>query len=96
MAGELWKAAEGFGRLPEPEDAAWRPAREKVRRMLARADAARATTPLDQRDLRGWHYVLAGGVLAGRSPYGFTAMTGRWAYMNDSANGCATVLQRYD
>jgi hypothetical protein len=40
--------------------------------------------------------VLTGGVLAGRSPYGFTAMTGRWAYMNDSANGCATVLQRYD
>jgi hypothetical protein len=37
-AGHLGKAAAGFGRLPEPADDAWRPAREKVRRMLARAD----------------------------------------------------------
>ena len=40
MAGDLDKAADGFGRLPEPEDAAWTPAREKVRRMLARAGIA--------------------------------------------------------
>jgi hypothetical protein len=37
MAGDLGKAADGFGRLPEPEDTAWAPAREKVRRMLARS-----------------------------------------------------------
>jgi len=37
MAGSLDKAADGFGRLPEPRDGAWTPAREKVRRMLARA-----------------------------------------------------------
>ena len=53
--------------------------------MLARADIARAVTPLDHQDLRGWHYVLTGGILAGLSPYGFDAgMTGRWAYVNDS------------
>ena len=40
MAGNLEKAAEGFGRLPEPEDVAWTPLREKVRRMLARANVA--------------------------------------------------------
>ena len=68
MAGSLDKAADGFGRLPEPEDAAWAPAREKVRRMLARAGIARAVTPLDNQDLRGWHYVLTGGVLASLSP----------------------------
>jgi hypothetical protein len=78
MAGSLDKASEGFGRLPEPADAAWIPAREKVRRMLARASTARAVTPLDRRDLRGWHYVLTGGILATLSPYGFDAgMTGR-------------------
>ena len=95
MAGSLDKAGEGFGRLPEPEDAAWTPAREKVRRMLARAGAARAVTPLDRQDLRGWHYVLTGGILASLSPYGFgEGMTGRWAYVSDSAQGCAAALQR--
>lgn len=95
MAGDLEKAAEGFGRLPEPEDAEWIPAREKVRRMLARAGVARGVTSLDRQDLRGWHYVLTGGVLASLSPYGFDAgMTGRWAYVSDSVNDCAAVLQR--
>jgi hypothetical protein len=94
MAGDLEKAAEGFGRLPEPEDTAWAPAREKVRRILVRAGTARAVTSLDRQDLRGWHYVLTGGVLATLSPYGFGAMTGRWAYLSDSAGGCTAVLQR--
>ena len=95
MAGDLDKAAEGFGRLPEPDDAAWTPARQKVRRMLARAGIARAVTSLDRQDLRGWHYVLTGGVLACLSPYGFNeGMTGRWAYLSDSVEGCTAALQR--
>ena len=94
MAGDLETAAEGFGRLPEPEDTAWAPAREKVRRILARVGTARAVTSLDRQDLRGWHYVLTGGVLATLSPYGFSAMTGRWAYLSDSAGGCAAALHR--
>jgi tetratricopeptide (TPR) repeat protein len=95
MAGELEKAADGFARLPEPEEAAWVPAREKVRRMLARADVARGATPLDRKDLRGWHYVLTGGVLGGISPHGLDeGMTGRWAYASDSAGNCAAGLQR--
>jgi hypothetical protein len=94
MAGSLDKAADGFGRLPEPQDPAWAPAWEKVRRMLARAGIARTVSPLDYRDLRGWHYVLTGGVLATLSPYGFDAMTGRWAYISDSADGCAAALAR--
>jgi hypothetical protein len=33
--------------------------------------------------------------LAGLSPYGFDAgMTGRWAYLSDSAGGCAAALPR--
>ena len=65
-----------------------------MRRILARAGTARAVTSLDRQDLRGWHYVLTGGVLATLSPYGFSAMTGRWAYLSDSAGGCAAALQR--
>jgi hypothetical protein len=95
MAGSLDKARTGFARLPEPEDASWRPAREKVWLMLARADVAGGVTPLDHQDLRGWHYVLTGGVLTSLSPYGFDAgMTGRWAYTSDSAEGCAEALRR--
>ncbi len=95
MAGSLDKAADGFWRLPEPEDTAWTPMREKVRRMLARAVIARAVTTLDHRDLRGWHYVLTGGILGAISPYGFDAgMTGRWAYVSDSAEACAAALER--
>jgi hypothetical protein len=95
MAGYLDKAADGFGRLPEPRDPAWRPAREKVRRMLARAGAVRGVTPLDYEDLRGWHYVLTGGILETLSPYGFgSGMTGRYAYLADSTEGCAAALAR--
>ena len=94
MAGSLDKAADGFRRLPEPQDTAWAPAREKVRRMLARACIARTASPLDRQDLRGWHYVLTGGVLASLSPYGYDAMTGRWAYVSDSAASCAAALRR--
>jgi hypothetical protein len=95
MAGRLDQAAAGFGRLPVPEDAQWFPAREKVRRMLARAGAVRAVTPLGDQDLRGWHYVLTGGILGALSPHGFDAgMTGRWAYVSDSVEACAAALAR--
>ena len=95
MAGSLDKAISGFSRLPEPEDTRWEPAREKVRRMLARADVARALTPLGLRDLRGWHYVLTGGILGCLSPWGFDAgMTGRWGYVADSPGDCAGALAR--
>jgi hypothetical protein len=46
MADSLSNAADDFGRLPELEDAAWKPTRENVL-------AARAVTLLDRQDLRG-------------------------------------------
>ena len=52
MAGDLEKAAEGFGRLPEPEDTAGAPAREKVRRILARAGTARSDVARPPRPAR--------------------------------------------
>jgi hypothetical protein len=61
MAGDLATATRHAARLPDPDDAMWLPARDRVRRMLARA--AVAPTALDTKDLRGWHFVLTGGVL---------------------------------
>jgi hypothetical protein len=69
----------------------------RVAGFLARADRvvdARAAT-LDRGDLRGWHYVLTGGVLAHVSPYGFAApMQGRYAWLQDSAARVKTGLDR--
>jgi hypothetical protein len=94
LAGDLGKAYAGLARLPEPPDDTGRRARDKVARMVARADAARAVTSLDERDLRGWHYALTGGILVGLSPYGFEDMNGRYGYLADSVRGCAAALAR--
>jgi hypothetical protein len=95
MAGSPEKAREGLRQLTVPVDAAWIPARERVRHMLARAGVTRAVNPLDYQNLRGWHYTLAGGVLACLSPHGFhTGMTGRWGFLADSEQECAFALRR--
>jgi len=93
LAGALAAARRQADRLPEPDDEMWFPARDRVRRMLGRA--AVAPSPLDDRDLRGWHYVLTGGVLGTLAPYGFEAgMTGRYAYTQDSPEMCRYGLHR--
>jgi hypothetical protein len=51
--------------------------------------------PLDGRDLRGWHYVLTGGLVSHQSPYGFDEpMHGRYAWLADSLGHVATGLER--
>ncbi|MBX6766774.1 MAG: hypothetical protein IRY90_06430 [Actinomadura rubrobrunea] len=73
----------------------WLPARDRLARMLGWARAVRAVSPLDTRDLRGWHFVLTGGVLATLSPFGFDdGMTGRYAYMGDGYATCRRSLDR--
>jgi hypothetical protein len=53
--------------------------------MLVRADALRGGTSLDDRDLRGWHFVINGAVLLHVSPFGFEdSMRGRYAVIQDS------------
>ncbi|WP_067480498.1 hypothetical protein [Actinomadura hibisca] len=92
MAGDLARARAEFDRLPPPEDSGWLPARARLERMLGRADAAR---PADDRDLRGWHFTLTGGVLAELSPYGFAdGMTGRYAYTGVGYESCLRGLLR--
>jgi hypothetical protein len=68
-----------------------------LRDMLARADAIRGVTPLDERDLRGWHFVVTGGMLLHLSPYGFDeGMNGRYAYTSDSAERCLEGIRRLE
>jgi hypothetical protein len=63
--------------------------------ILARADRVIGACPLDARDLRGWHYVLNGSLLAHQSPYGFEEpMHGRYAWLADSLPRVASGLER--
>ena len=69
--------------------------RATIAGMLARADRVAGACPLDRADLRGWHYVLTGGVLLHQSPYGFDGpMRGRYAWLHDSLSRIATGLDR--
>ncbi|MGC4116215.1 MAG: hypothetical protein QM765_16885 [Myxococcales bacterium] len=53
--------------------------------MLLRADALAGVCKLDERDLRGWHFVLNGALLLHLSPHGLDQpMRGRYAYVSDS------------
>ncbi|WP_306363531.1 hypothetical protein [Nocardia sp. CC227C] len=95
LADNLPLAREHAARLPAPEDPDWRPAYDRLRNMLRRAEFAADAGPLDHQDLRGWHFTITGGYLATLSPFGFNAgMTGRWAYTQDSHDQCRQTLDR--
>ena len=69
--------------------------RATVAAIVARADRVAGACPLDARDLRGWHYVLTGGLLLHQSPYGFDSpMHGRFAWLKDSLARIAGGLDR--
>jgi hypothetical protein len=66
-----------------------------LRDMLRRADALREVTPLDEKDLRGWHAVVNGALLLHISPYGFDeGMRGRYAFVIDSQTRCLEGIKR--
>ncbi|MBA3459993.1 MAG: hypothetical protein H0T46_08525 [Deltaproteobacteria bacterium] len=63
--------------------------------IVERADRVAGTCPLDTRDLRGWHYVLTGGLLVHQSPYGFDdPMHGRYAWLADSLPRLAYAIDQ--
>ncbi|HEY3805094.1 MAG TPA: hypothetical protein VGL61_20930 [Kofleriaceae bacterium] len=66
-----------------------------IRAIVERADRVAGACQLDAGDLRGWHYVITGGLLAHQSPYGWPApMRGRYAWLHDSIARVATGLDR--
>jgi hypothetical protein len=68
--------------------------RATLEAMCERADRVAGVCALDTRDVRGWHYVLTGGLLLHRSPWGVDEMRGRYAWLNDSADLVAFGLER--
>ncbi|WP_330299719.1 hypothetical protein [Streptomyces sp. NBC_00503] len=95
LAGDLAAARAAADRLPDPEDETWQGARARQRRMLARAELAATSGPLDYTDLRGWQFALTGTLLGTLSPYGYDAgMTGRYAFLGDTYDTCRHGLAR--
>ena len=79
--------------VPDSEETAG--LRETIQGICDRAERVAGVCSLDDRDLRGWHYVLTGGLLAHQSPYGFDdPMHGRYAWLADSLPRIATGLDR--
>lgn len=63
--------------------------------MLVRADAVRAVGALDDRDLRGWHFVINGGLLLHLSQEGLDdPMRGRYAFVQDHLVMCREGIER--
>lgn len=94
MAGRLDVVRETAPILA-PDSAETEAMAEAIHGMVARADRVAGACRLDDRDLRGWHYVLTGGLLAHLSPYGFDEpMHGRYAWLADSFHHVATGLDR--
>jgi len=81
-----------------PEDEGWGLAglAWHIRAVLARAEALRGVTPLDTRDLRGWHFALTGEVLLHVSPEGLEGMHGRYARTQDTEARCLEGIRRVE
>jgi len=94
MSGRLDLTRAACGELvPDSEETAG--LRETIQGICDRAERVAGVCSLDDRDLRGWHYVLTGGLLAHQSPYGFDdPMHGRYAWLADSLPRIATGLDR--
>jgi len=94
MSGRLDLTREALPLL-EPDSPEAEVMAGNIAAIVARADRIAGATPLDDRDLRGWHYVLSGGLLVHQSPYGFDEpMHGRYAWLADSLPRIATGLDR--
>lgn len=61
--------------------------------LVERGRVVEDRTPLDERDLRGWHWVLNGAVLLHLSMVGREEMNGRYAWIQDSYSLCRSGLE---
>ncbi len=85
MSGHLEEGREIYPSLSSPPDENFEFMRDRIGNFLERADRLAEITDLGHHDLRGWHYVLTGGMLLHLSPYGFDEpMRGRYCYVQDS------------
>lgn len=95
MTGDLNEPRQHLPRLLQAEDSDQRLMAQRIEGMLVRADVVRDATPLDSTDLRGWHFVVSGGLLLHLSPFGFNdGMSGRYAYTQDGPDRCLEGIRR--
>lgn len=95
MIGDLEEPRRMLPRLQQATSDDERFMTARIARMLSRAEALQGTSPLDENDLRGWHFVLTGGMLLHLSPYGFEeGMRGRYAYVQDEVTIWREGIQR--
>jgi hypothetical protein len=108
MSGDVEGARQWYSRLGKPEEAQQQALADRLTGMLTRLQAVTGSSrlddappvtdpraPLSDQDLRGWHFVLNGAVLTSLSPFGFAdGMTGRYAFLNESLDGCRRGLHR--
>lgn len=94
MAGDL-VTTRRHAELLAPADEGETFLASRITGLLDRADRITGLCRLDDGDLRGWHYVLTGGLLTHLSPYGFDEpMRGRYAWLQDSPGRVRTGLGR--
>ena len=104
MRGDLDAARRAAKELGDPDVEGGETMKRNIETMLARSDLAASVGKLDGDDLRGWHFVITGGLLLHVSPFGFDdGMRGRYAFTQDSYARCKqglellrAVLQRWD
>lgn len=95
LAGDLDEPRRCLPELIRSDDPAHRDLARVIGGMLARVDAIASVSALDRRDLRGWHFVVTGGLLLHVSPHGIEAgMNGRYAFVHDSYESCLEGLCR--
>jgi hypothetical protein len=95
LAGDLDEPRRCLPELLRSDHPAHQDLARTIDGMLARADAITGVSALDRRDLRGWHFVITGGLLLHCSPHGRDAgMNGRYAFVHDSYADCREALAR--
>jgi hypothetical protein len=95
LAGELDGARQCVPELLASPEPAHQELARVIGGMLARADAIAGVSALDAGDLRGWHFVVTGGLLLHVAEHGRTAgMNGRYGFVHDSYESCREGLAR--
>jgi hypothetical protein len=88
LVGDIGNARQLYANL-QPSTPDEREQAGVVRRMLQRATVTEEFRALDDKDLRGWHFVLTGGLLLHLSEAGFEeGMHGRNAWVQDTPAQC--------
>ncbi len=94
MSGDLARAGNELPILAAA-DSDERAMQQRISGIVTRADTIATASPLDGRDLRGWHFAINGSVLLHTSPYGRDeGMNGRYALIQDNEALCHEALVR--